>query len=187
MRSNRSSLLYGKTVGIAGLGVIGQALAALCKAHGMTVVGISDAVRDAVGVDRYFVRAAVLDAVAELDFLVLALPLTSETEGMINAEVFRRMKSTAFLINVARGAIVDEDALVEAVAAGAIAGAGLDTFTIEPLPADSPLWDPDRVFITPHVGGRSDIYAQQIYPIVEHNLRAFLSGSVDEMINVVAR
>jgi D-2-hydroxyacid dehydrogenase (NADP+) len=97
------------------------------------------------------------------------------------------MKPSAFLINVARGAVLDERALLEALGERRIAGAALDVFRETPLAADSPLWAQERVLITPTVGGMSDIYLEQCYPTVRDNLRCFLDGRVDELVNQVTR
>jgi len=192
-RGGEGRLLRDKTVAIVGLGIVGQALAPLCKAHGMTVYGVSHAVSDCDGVDRYFRRDALLAVAAEVDFLVLAVSLTNDTIGLIDARVLDAMKPTAYLINVTRGAVVDEDALVAALRSGSIAGAGLDALTREPrerrakVPEDSPLWDLDNVFITPHVSGSCDVYPDKIYPIVHRNMRHFLAGEREKMVNVIDR
>jgi len=95
------------------------------------------------------------------------------------------MKPSACLINVARGGVVDEAALIEALNSGAIAGAGLDVYEKDPLPTESPLWDMENVFMTPFIGGRSDLYAERILTVIEPNLRAYLDGNLDKMINIV--
>jgi phosphoglycerate dehydrogenase-like enzyme len=105
----------------------------------------------------------------------------------VNAAVLAAMKPSAFLINVARGNVVDELALIETLRARRIAGAGLDVFATEPLPATSPLWGLDNVIVTPHVGGLSDIYAEQALPYLVHNVRAYLAGNVAGMQNRIER
>ena len=97
------------------------------------------------------------------------------------------MKPTAYLINIARGSVVDEPALIEALKARTIAGAGLDVFATEPLPETSPLWALDNVIVTPHIGGLSDVYAEQLIPVVVHNVRAYLAGNRGAMQNLVER
>ena len=97
------------------------------------------------------------------------------------------MKPTAFLINIARGGVVDEAALIGALRSGEIAGAGLDVFSEEPLPAESPLWEMENVVITPHIGGMSDNYIEQVLPIFEENLRHYMNGDRRSMINIVER
>jgi phosphoglycerate dehydrogenase-like enzyme len=153
----------------------------------MTVIGITSTPRSVNGFDRMVRREELLDIAGELDHLVLLAPYTAETHGMVGAQLFERMKPTAFLINVARGGIVDEAALVEALRAGRIAGAGLDVFVEEPLPPGHPLWSMPNVLITPHMAGFHVGYPGEAIPIVIENIRHFLAGDVDGMINVVRR
>jgi D-2-hydroxyacid dehydrogenase (NADP+) len=178
-------LLWGKSIVIVGVGAIAESLALRCKAFGMNVYGVSGTPRAAAGFDRIYGRAELLAAAALADFLVLLVPLSQATENMIDAGVIAAMKPGAFLINAARGGILDERALLAALNAGRIAGAGLDVFRQQPLPPDSPLWNHPRVLITPLVGGMSDIYLEQAYPIVRANLQYFLAGRLDAMLNIV--
>jgi len=178
-------LLYGKTTVLVGLGAIAEALAARCKAFGMTVIGVSDARSSFPHCDRIYRRAALKEAVAQADFVVILVPLDDKSRGMIDAGVLAAMKPTACLINIARGPIVDEAALIAALQNGTIAGAGLDVFTNEPLATDSPLWAMDNVIVTPRIGGMSDRYAEQLFPLVAHNLRAWMNGRPDSMRNIV--
>jgi phosphoglycerate dehydrogenase-like enzyme len=180
-------LLKGKTAGIFGVGLIARSLAPKCKAFGMTVVGISSAPREMEGFDRMVNRYELSKAVRELDFLVLLTPYTPETHGIVNAGVLAAMKSSAVLVNLARGGIVDEGALVRALREKRIAGAALDVFAAEPLAADHPFWSMDNVIVTPHLGGFHDQYVEQALPTVEENLRKYLAGDVVGMINVVKR
>jgi D-2-hydroxyacid dehydrogenase (NADP+) len=178
-------LLSGKTIVIVGVGAIAEALAPRCKAFDMRVYGVSESPRQPAGFDRIFRRADMQQAAAAADFLVLIVPHSPRTEKLIDAPVLAAMKSSAYLINVARGGVLDEDALLAALRAKQIAGAALDVFRQSPLPKDHPLWDEPRVIITPHIGGMSDIYLEQAYPLVRENLRAFLSGVMTAMNNVV--
>jgi len=182
-----TGLLKGKTVGILGIGVIAESLAPKCKAFGMTVVGITSAKRPVEGIDRMFLRGELELAVKDLDFLVVLTPYTPETHGILNAKVFAAMKPKSFLVNLARGGVVDEVALLEALKEGRIAGAALDVFAVEPLPQDHPFWAMRNVIVTPHLGGFHDQYPEQALPTVEENLRRFLAGDIDNMINVVKR
>jgi D-2-hydroxyacid dehydrogenase (NADP+) len=179
-------LLAGKTVVIVGVGAIAQSLAPRCKAFGMTVYGVTSATREVAGFDRTFARDQLHHAAAMADFLVLLVPYSAETDNLIDAAVLRVMKPTAFLINVARGGVLEEQALRTAVRERRIAGAALDVFRQNPLPPDSPLWSEERILITPHLGGMSDVYLEQCYPIVLTNLRHFLAGQTDQMINVIS-
>ena len=178
-------LLHNKTVGILGVGAIAEALAPKCKAFGMTVVGVSSAPRPVPGFDRMYSRDELLRVVGEFDFLVLLSPLTAATHNSINAGVFAAMKPSSFLINLARGGVVDEAALVEALAEKRIAGAALDVFSQEPLPADHPFWGMPNVIITTHQGGFCDVYIDYAMPTVETNMRRFLAGEFGGMVNVV--
>jgi len=178
-------LLKDKTVGIFGVGLIAEELAPKCKAFGMTVVGISSAKRPVAGFDRMVSRDQLEQAVRELDYLVLLTPYSAATRGIISEKVLAAMKPSSYLVNLARGGVVDEPALIEALQEGRIAGAALDVFTQEPLPADHPFWSMDRVLITPHLGGFCDVYVDQALPVVEQNIRRFLAGERSRMANVV--
>ena len=180
-----AQLLHNKTVGIFGVGIIAEALAPKCKAFGMQVVGVSSAPRATAGFDRMHSRDELLQVVGEFDFFVLLTPLTAATRNSIDAKVFTAMKKTSFLINLARGGVVDEPALVEALKTGRIGGAALDVFNEEPLPPDHPFWPMHNVIITTHQGGFCDVYIDYALPTIEANMRSFLKGDVGGMINVV--
>jgi phosphoglycerate dehydrogenase-like enzyme len=182
-----SQLLKGKTVGIFGVGAIARSLAPKCRSFGMTVVGITSAPRAMEGFDRMVHRDDLESAVRELDFLVLLTPYTPETHGIVGAKMLAAMKPSAFLVNLARGGIVDEEALVGALREKRLAGAALDVFAAEPLPEDHPLWSMDNVIVTPHLGGFHDQYAEEALPTVVENFRKFLAGDLDKMKNVVKR
>ena len=178
-------LLKGKTAAIFGVGTIAADLALKCKAFGMRVTGISSTPRQVPGFDAMYSRAELEQAVREADFFVLLTPYSTATKGSVGAKVFAAMKPTSYLVNLARGGVVDEDALMAALAEGRIAGAALDVFSQEPLPENHPLWAMDNVLITPHQGGFYDEYVNEALPVIEHNLRKFLSGDTAGMINPV--
>ena len=180
-----AQLLHNKTVGIFGVGLIAEALAPKCKAFGMRVVGVSSVPRPVAGFDHIYPREALLQAVGEFDFFVLLTPLTAATRNCIDSKVLAAMKPSAFLVNLARGGVVDEPALVEALRSGRIGGAALDVFNEEPLPPDHPFWSMHNVIITTHQGGFCDVYIDFALPTVETNMRCFLSGDIGGMINVV--
>ena len=182
-----SRLLKGRTVGIFGVGAIAKSLAPKCKSFGMKVVGISSAPRSLEGFDRMVHRDQLEDAVRELDFLVLLTPYTPETHGSVGARVIGAMKPSACLVNLARGGIVDEEALLRALGEKRLAGAALDVFATEPLPEDHPFWSMDNVIVTPHLGGFHDQYAEEALPTVVGNFRKFLAGDIDGMANIVKR
>jgi D-2-hydroxyacid dehydrogenase (NADP+) len=178
-------LLHDKTVGIFGVGAIAEALAPKCKVFGMHVVGVSSAPRPLPGFDRMYGSGELAKAAGEFDFFVLLTPLTERTRNCVDAKVFAAMKPTSFFINLARGGVVDEPVLLEALREGRIAGAALDVFTEEPLPADHPFWSMDNVIITTHQGGFCDVYIDHAWPTIETNMRCFLKGDIGRMINVV--
>ncbi len=180
-----SRLLNGGTVGIFGIGSIAEALAPRCKALGMTVVGISSVRRTVAGFDCMFARDELLDAVRELDFLVILTPYSEATRNVVDAKVLAAMKPSACVINLARGGVVDESALIKALDQKQIAGAALDVFTNEPLPANHPLWGRSDVIITAHLGGMYDRYVDDAMPTIAHNLSCFLANDMKGMINIV--
>jgi phosphoglycerate dehydrogenase-like enzyme len=116
----------------------------------------------------------------------LIVPLSPQTENIIDESVIAAMKPSAYLINIARGGVLDEDALVAALKEKRLAGAALDVFREQPLPPTHPLWSNERVIITPLIGGMSDVYLDQAYGLVRDNLRQFLAGRIEALINVVS-
>lgn len=177
--------LLGKTVVILGVGTSGEDLALRCKALGMTVVGVTGTPRALPNFDRMVKRSELVHAASEADFLVVVVPYEKETHKIVNAKVFNAMKPTAFVCNIARGGVLDEQDLLAAVRERKIAGAALDVFDLEPLPPDNPLWREPNVIITPHHAGQSDVYNQQVYDIFGPNLRCFLDKRYGEMRNVI--
>lgn len=181
--------LYGTTVGIVGLGDIGMAVAERAKPFGCRVLATRRSVQAKqvnVGpVDELLPPSELPYLLQESDFVVLAVPLTKETYHLLNAAMLRRMKPTAYLINVARGAVVDEAALIEALRSGSIAGAALDVFEQEPLPPESPLWGMENVIITPHISPNpySEPFQRRQVDLFKENLRRYLAG--EPLLNVV--
>jgi phosphoglycerate dehydrogenase-like enzyme len=153
----------------------------------MTVYGLDIVDRHIESVDFFYGPEELPRVAEELDYLVLVAPSTPETQKIVGKKVLAGMKATAFLLNLARGELVDEEALMEALESGALAGAALDALSIEPLPEEHPLWTARNLIITPHVGGESDTYRQQVTPIVEENLRRFLGGERRNLINLIER
>ncbi|CAN0165151.1 unnamed protein product, partial [Phaeothamnion confervicola] len=178
-------ILEGKTIVIVGLGILAEHLAIRCKMFGMLVVGVSSGRSDAPNFDEVYPREKLRDVAARADFLLLLVPYSKATHHLVNADVLAAMKSTAFLINIARGGVLDEDALIAHLKAGKIAGAGIDIFSQQPPPPNHPLWRMPNVIITPNIGGHSDKFVAQTLAVVEPNLRAFLEGRRDEMLNIV--
>jgi D-2-hydroxyacid dehydrogenase (NADP+) len=178
-------IIHGKTVGIVGVGVIAEALAPRCKALGMTVVGLSSSQRDVAGFDRMHRIDELKSVAADVDFLVLLTPYSSATHHIVNEQVLMGMKRGSYLVNLARGGVVDESALIKALEVGPVSGAALDVFATEPLPPDHRFWSMENVIITCHMGGLTDDYDLQALPIIETNLRHYLDGEPGKMINVV--
>lgn len=180
------SVLRSKTVGVVGLGNIGREVARLAQAFGMRVLATRRSVKRegrARYVDIMLPANQLRRLLAESDFVVLALPFTPETNRLIGEEELRTMKPTAYLINIARGDIVDEEALVRALDEHWIAGAGLDVFTTEPLATDSRLWELPNVILSPHISGGMEDYAIRATEVFSENLRRYLDGK--KLFNVV--
>lgn len=173
-----------QTLGIIGLGGIGREVARRGLALGMRVLAVDPIEGSAIaGLAGFWKPDRLLDLLGESDFVVIAAPHTPETERMIRHTQLRHMKRTAWLINVGRGAIVDLDDLVAALEAREIAGAGLDVFQVEPLPADHPLWRMENVIITPHVAACSPRIAERHLAVLLENVRRFVAG--EPLLNVV--
>lgn len=167
--------LAGKTMLLMGVGAIGQRTAQIAAALGMRVIGVrKDKAKRVSGVERMIGPDELDTVLPEADFLVLTIPLTAETKGMINANTFSKMKPSAYLINIGRGGTVDEDALIQALQNGQIAGAGLDVFATEPLPTDSPLWDMTNVIVTAHYSGFAPHYNERALEIFIDNLARYV-------------
>lgn len=200
--TERSSLcvgeeLWGKSIAIVGYGSIGRQIARLAKTFGMRVLAMQrgtdhrdhgfqfPGIGDPEGIlpDHYYTPEQLYSLLHESDIVVIAVPLTPQTRGMFNEAAFRAMKSTAFLVNLARGDVCDEADLVLALSEKQIAGAALDVFHTEPLPSNHPLWYLDNVFISPHVAGLTPHYSDSAAILFEENLRRYLSG--DPLYNVV--
>ncbi len=178
--------LCGKTALILGIGSIAESLAPRCKAFGMTVIGVSGTPRELPGFDRIVARSALMQVVPQADFLIILLPLKPENVKLVDAKLLAAMKRGSYLVNIGRGAVCDEEALLQAVKSGHLAGAGLDVFSTTPLPPDHPLWRTPNVLISSQVAGGSDVNHLLNLPILERNLRCFLEGRFVDMQNRVA-
>ncbi|MBO0739402.1 MAG: D-2-hydroxyacid dehydrogenase [Alphaproteobacteria bacterium] len=175
--SQREDELGGKTLLIVGLGQIGGRLAQLAKAFDMRVIGLRrDPTAGHGAADAVHSIRELISLLPDADFVALTCPLTKETEKLINAEALARMKPCAHLVNVARGRVVDEPALVEALAAHRIAGAGIDVTAEEPLAANSPLWGMRQVLLTPHTAGETRRYEENVIEILRDNLGRLRRG-----------
>jgi phosphoglycerate dehydrogenase-like enzyme len=175
--------LTGKTVALFGLGGIGQEVARLAKAFRMNVIGLRRRPDPVEHVDELLPPDAAGDLCARADFLVICAPLTRATRGAIGAAELARLRPSAYLINVARGPIVDEDALLHVLQARRIAGAALDVFSVEPLPQDHPFWTLPNVVITPHTSPSSPLHIHRGTELFLDNLRRYARG--EPLLNLV--
>ncbi len=182
--SSQLSEIDGRTMGIVGLGAIGEKTAEKARGLNMRVLGLRrDPTRTSPHVHRMLGPDGLTELLESSDWVVLTSALTPETRGLIGEPELKAMKDTAYLINIARGAMVQEKILIRALQEGWIAGAGLDVFAREPLPSDSPLWDMPNVAITSHRAGSTPHYNDRLVQIFIENLRRYRAGQ--PMINVV--
>jgi len=183
------SELRGATMGIIGYGDIGRATAKLADAYGMKVVALRRNPKRSMYdpyVKRVYGTEDVGTLMAESDYVVVAAPLTEDTMGLVSAEVISRAKKDAVLINVGRGPVVDEEAMIQACRDGTLKGAALDVTTVEPLPKDSPLWELDNVLLSPHNMDKTATFLREATDMfVNENLQRFVRGK--ELLNPVDR
>jgi len=164
------------TLGVVGAGAIGSEVGRRARAFGMKILAVDPAVTSIPGVCDVWSMEQLAELLGASDFVVIAAPHTPDTEKMFRRERFKQMRRSAFLINVGRGAIVDLADLTQALASGLIAGAGLDVFETEPLPAGHALWGMPNVIITPHVAGTSPRIAERHTEVLLENIRRFAAG-----------
>jgi phosphoglycerate dehydrogenase-like enzyme len=182
--TRREDELGAKTLLVVGIGRIGGRLARLAKAFGMTVVGLRrDPGRGAEGADEIHPMSALPAQLPRADIVALTCALTEETRGLMDAAAFAAMKPGAMLVNVARGRVCDEPALIAALASGHLGSAGIDVTAEEPLPADSPLWAMPNVLVTPHTGGETRAYEDNVLDLMEANLARLARG--EALVNQV--
>ena len=171
-----STTLAGTTLGILGLGAIGAELARKAAALEMRVIGTKRGQAEIPHVARVLGPEGTEEVLAESDFVVLLLPATPDTENFINAARLARMKKTAWLLNFGRGALIRDEDLVAAVQGGTIAGAVLDVFRTEPLPANHPFWSEEKIMVLPHIGGLHPQRDSMVAELLVENLRRFVQG-----------
>lgn len=164
--------LEGQTLAVVGLGAIGAAVAVRARAFGMRVIGTKRTPTPIEGVDEVLPSERLHDALRQADAVAVAVPLAPSTRGLIGAAEFAAMKPGAVFVNVARGAVVDEAALIATLREGHLDAAVLDVFEREPLPADSPLWGFENVLITPHVSGNTPVYMRRAVEVFARNVRS---------------
>ncbi|OAT85259.1 D-2-hydroxyacid dehydrogenase [Desulfotomaculum copahuensis] len=179
--------LYGKTLGIIGLGGIGRAVARRAKGFDMHIIGTDVRITDVPFVDEVFLNEKVDDVIRQSDFVLLSVPETRETLGIMNESRFKLMKPTAYFINCARGSLVIKEALIKALDEGWIAGAAMDTFWIKnPLPSylppDDELWQAKNLIITPHISSWTNMYAKRFGAIFVENIGRFMRG--EPLLNI---
>jgi phosphoglycerate dehydrogenase-like enzyme len=178
--------LSGKTMLLIGVGAIGKYTAQIASGLGMRVLGVRRNPSISMSqVESMFGPDQLVDVLPQADFVVLTIPLTTETKGMIGETELRAMKDTAYIINIGRGGTIQETALYQALKDGWIAGAGLDVFETEPLPDGSPLWELDNLIITPHYSGMTPQYTERVLAIFLDNLERYQAG--DPLNNVVEK
>jgi phosphoglycerate dehydrogenase-like enzyme len=184
--TRREDELGGKTLLVVGIGRIGGRLARLAKAFGMNVVGLRrDPARGAEGADEIHPMTALKAQLSRADIVALTCALTDETRGLMDASAFAAMKPGAALVNVARGKVCDEAALIAALQSGQIGEAALDVTAEEPLAADSPLWTMPNVLVTPHTGGETRRYEDNVLDLMEENLARLRRGEASLFNQVV--
>lgn len=175
--------LDGESVCVVGLGTLGLGIARRADALGMDVTGVRRTPTPVEHVAEVYTPDRLRAAISDARFVALTVPLTDATEGLLGAEELDAMREDAYLVNVARGGVVDQSALVDALDSGSISGAGLDVFEEEPLPADSPLWEMENVVVTPHAAAATVDYADRIAALVEENIRRREAG--ESLTNLV--
>ena len=168
--------LNGAVMTIIGLGGIGRPLARLASAVGMHVIGVREHPEHGGDVEEVYGFDELNEALAKAEFVVLAIPVTPKTHHLMNAERLAQLRPDAYLINVGRGVLIDEEALVAALRKKSFAGAALDVTEHEPLPPESPLWEMENVLITPHIAGLTEFMWERHYGHYAENLRRFLAG-----------
>ncbi|GGL34640.1 phosphoglycerate dehydrogenase [Halarchaeum grantii] len=180
---DESFTLTDERLTVVGLGAVGRGLARRADGIGMRVDGVRRTPTPTPHTREIYTPDRLHDAVADARFVALAVPLTDDTAGMVDRSVFEAMRDDAYLVNVARGGVVETDALVAALDAGDIAGAGLDVFEREPLPEDSPLWEYEDVVVTPHSGALKRDYYRDVAALVRQN--ALHAAADEELVNRV--
>lgn len=168
--------IAGKTLGIFGTGTIGQAVAKKAKAFDMHVVGFNSNARPVEYFDQTYSWEDKHHMLQMCDYIVLLLPLIDKTRNFLSFAEFKQMKRNAYIINVGRGGLIDEDALIDALENDLIRGATLDVFTVEPLPKDSRLWDVEKIIITPHISGKTKYFYERVVNIFKENYKRYERG-----------
>jgi len=175
--------LYGKTIGFIGTGSIAQEAAKRFEGFGVKIIGINTDGKEVKHFHECYSVDRINEAVGKCDVVVIAVPYTNKTYHMVNKNVLDSMKDGAYIVNIARGVIIDEPALIESLKSGKVRKAALDVFEEEPLPKDSPLWEMDNVYISPHNSWSSEMVFRRRYEITYNNLKRYRDN--EELINVI--
>ena len=175
--------LYDKTVGFIGTGSIAGETAKRLQGFGMNVVGFNSSGRDVEYFHKTYSVDKMKDTIGQCDFVVVTVPYTDKTHHLLDERVFSHMKDGTYLVNIARGSIIDEQALIHNLRNGKIKKAALDVFEVEPLPETSPLWDMDNVILSSHTSGRSDQNHKRLFNMYYENMKRFIHN--EELLNVV--
>ncbi|MFB6124294.1 MAG: D-2-hydroxyacid dehydrogenase [Haloferacaceae archaeon] len=175
--------LRGESLCVVGLGTLGRGIAARADVLGMDVTGVRRTPTPVDHVDAVYPSTDLYEAISDARFVALAVPLTGRTEGLVGEAELAAMRDDAYLVNVSRGPVVDQSALVGALEADALAGAALDVFETEPLPEDSPLWGMENVLVTPHAAAATQDYFRRVATLVRENARRLDAG--EPMTNLV--
>lgn len=175
--------LFGKTILIVGFGGIGRAIAQRAKVFETKILAVKKHLSDEMFADHVYTQEEIMDVLPKADVVIAALPSTPETENFFDEEKFKVMKKSALFINIARASVVDEPALIEALQNGTIAGACMDVFSKEPLPADHPFWSMDNVIMTPHIASMIPDFWDKLTKLLEMNYAAFARG--EKLLNEV--
>lgn len=170
---NEAWTIAGERACVVGLGTLGRGVVDRITGLGLDVTGVRRTPIPTPGVDHVHTPSDLETAVSDARFVVLATPLTDQTRGMVDVSVLSAMREDAYLVNVSRGGVVDQPALVEAISSGEIAGAAMDVFETEPLPESSPLWEMDEVIVSPHCGAFTRDYPDRVATLVAENVRRF--------------
>ncbi|MDK2824525.1 MAG: hypothetical protein PWQ67_287 [Clostridia bacterium] len=183
-RTIRVGELTGKNILIVGTGAIGEEVARKAKAFDMNTYGVNRSGHKVNYIDKIFKSNQLLEVLPLADYVVVITPLTPETQDMFGEKEFQAMSEKCYFINIGRGKVVQEDALIKALENGLIRGAAIDTFREEPLPVDSPLWNLPNLIITPHLAGRTPLYMERAMEIFRYNLAVYYKGQ-GQMKNLV--
>ncbi|SFB81123.1 D-2-hydroxyacid dehydrogenase (NADP+) [Halobiforma haloterrestris] len=168
--------LPGSTACVLGTGTLGRGVADVLGSLGIRTVGVRRSADPVPGFEEVYANDDLFEAVADADFVIVTLPLTESTRHLVDREVFETMGEDAYFVNVGRGPVVDEGALIDALESGAIAGAALDVFETEPLPEESPLWGMDEVIVSPHCAAFTEDYFRDVGDLVRENVDRLAEG-----------